>query len=95
MGLDIRIPEGADRFTKYLEQLTSVIGHADRRTPLHDYCLGLLAADGRKSVEPMASVTAPASVSAQHQKLLHFVAQLTVVRRAGIGQGARDRGAGD
>src|SRR6516162_3919350 len=74
MGLDIRIPEGADRFTKYLEQLTSVIGHADRRTPLHDYCLGLLAADGRKSVEPMASVTAPASVSAQHQKLLHFVA---------------------
>src|SRR6266849_1765969 len=39
-----------------------------------DYCVGLLAADGRKSVEPMAAVTAPAGISAQHQKLLHFVA---------------------
>jgi SRSO17 transposase len=34
----------------------------------------LLAAQGRRSVEPMAAVTAPAGVSAQHQKLLHFVA---------------------
>jgi SRSO17 transposase len=33
-----------------------------------------LAAEGRRSVEPMAAVTAPAGVSAQHQKLLHFVA---------------------
>jgi SRSO17 transposase len=36
--------------------------------------VGLLAAEGRKSVEPMAAVTAPAGVSMQHQKLLHFVA---------------------
>jgi SRSO17 transposase len=71
MGLET---EGVDRFAKYLNELTSVIGHADRRNPLHDYCLGLLAADGRKSVEPMAAVTAPASVSVQHQKMLHFVA---------------------
>ncbi len=71
MGLET---EGVDRFTKYLDELTSVIGHADRSSPLHDYCLGLLAAEGRKSVEPMAAVTAPASVSMQHQKLLHFVA---------------------
>jgi SRSO17 transposase len=33
-----------------------------------------LAAEGRKSVEPMAAVTAPDEVSVQHQKLLHFVA---------------------
>jgi SRSO17 transposase len=71
MGLET---EGVDRFAKYLRELTSVIGHADRRGPLHDYCLGLLAAEGRKSVEPMAAVTAPASVSVQHQKMLHFVA---------------------
>jgi len=57
--------------------LTSVIGHADRAAPLRDYCVGLLAAEGRKSVEPMAAVTAPAGVSAQHQKLLHFVANAT------------------
>jgi SRSO17 transposase len=62
------------RFGRYVEVLTSVIGHADRAVPLRDYCVGLLAAEGRKSVEPMAAVTAPAGVSAQHQKLLHFVA---------------------
>ena len=31
--------------------------------------------EGRKSVEPMAAVTAPAHVSVQHQKLLHFVGE--------------------
>ena len=73
MGLDTTA-EGVDRFEAYLTGLTSVIGHADRTAPLQDYCLGLLAAEGRKSVEPMAAVTAPATVSAQHQKMLHFVA---------------------
>ena len=62
------------RFVRYVEGLTSVIGHADRAVPLRDYCVGLLASEGRKSVEPMAAVTAPAQVSVQHQKLLHFVA---------------------
>ena len=61
-------------FGAYVQALTSVIGHADRAEPLKHYCMGLLAAPGRKSVEPMAAVTAPAAVSAQHQKLLHFVA---------------------
>jgi len=66
--------ESEARFVKYLDGLTSVIGHADRAAPLKGYCTGLLAAEGRRSVEPMAAVTAPAGVSAQHQKLLHFVA---------------------
>src|SRR5260370_17134594 len=66
--------DSESRFATYVEGLTSVIGHADRAVPLKDYCVGLLAAEGRKSVEPMAAVTAPAGVSAQHQKLLHFVA---------------------
>jgi SRSO17 transposase len=70
-----QVSEGSEaRFARYVEGLTSVIGHADRAVPLRDYCTGLLAAEGRKSVEPMAAVTAPAEVSAQHQKLLHFVA---------------------
>ena len=73
MGLET-IADGAARFAAYVAQLTSVIGHADRAAPLRDYCAGLLAAEGRKSVEPIAAVTAPATVSAQHQKLLHFVA---------------------
>ena len=53
----------------------SVIGHADRARPLWDYCVGLMMPCGRKSVEPMAAVTAPERVAAQHQSLLHFVNQ--------------------
>jgi SRSO17 transposase len=63
-----------DRFARYVGELTKVVGHADRAAPLRDYCSGLLATEGRRSVEPMAAVTKPAHVSAQHQKLLHFVA---------------------
>jgi SRSO17 transposase len=61
------------RFSDYLEGLVGVIGHADRAGPLWDYCLGLLMPGERKSVEPLAAVTAPARVAAQHQSLLHFV----------------------
>ena len=50
-------------------------GHADRVMPLHDYCTGLQLRGDRKSVEPMAALTAPARISAKHQSLLHFVAQ--------------------
>ena len=67
----------ADRFAAYIDELTKVVGHADRAEPLRDYCSGLLVTEGRRSVEPMAAVTAPARVSAQHQKLLHFVANAT------------------
>src|SRR5215204_3481402 len=63
-----------ERFTAYVEALAEVIGHADRAEPLRDYCLGLLLPGERKSVEPIAAVTAPARVSAKHQSLLHFVA---------------------
>src|SRR4249920_3469799 len=61
------------RFSVYVEGLVEVIGHADRAVPLRDYCLGLLMPGERKSVEPMAALTAPARVAAQHQSLLHFV----------------------
>src|ERR1700692_2354956 len=63
------------RFGAYVEGLVSVIGHADRARPLRDYCTGLILPCERKSVEPMAAVTAPARVAAQHQSLLHFVGE--------------------
>jgi len=63
------------RFAAYVEGLVSVIGHADRAKPLRDYCVGLMMPCERKSVEPMAAVTAPARVAAQHQSLLHFVGE--------------------
>ena len=55
--------DSASRFAAFVEKLTSVIGHADRARPLNDYCAGLLATDGRRSVEPIAAVTAPAEAS--------------------------------
>ena len=63
------------RFARYVEGLVSVIGHADRAVPLHDYCLGLVMPGERKSVEPMAAITAPERAAAQHQSLLHFVGE--------------------
>jgi len=63
------------RFAAYVEGLVSVIGHVDRAGPLRDYCLGLIMPCERKSVEPMAAVTAPDRTAAQHQSLLHFVGQ--------------------
>lgn len=67
--------EGAKRFEAFVDALSDVIGHADRVGPLRDYCTGLLTPAERKSFEPLAAVTAPSRVSAQHQSLLHFVAQ--------------------
>src|ERR1700720_2914160 len=63
------------RFAGYVEGLVSVIGHADRAGPLRDYCTGLVMPCERKSVEPMAAITAPERTAAQHQSLLHFVGQ--------------------
>jgi SRSO17 transposase len=70
-----RAEDSESRFAKYVEGIVSVIGHADRARPLWDYCVGLIMPCGRKSVEPMAAVTAPERVAAQHQSLLHFVNQ--------------------
>ena len=67
--------DGAGRFEAFVDALAEVFGHADRVRPLRDYCMGLLTPAERKSVEPLAAVTAPSRVSAQHQSLLHFVAQ--------------------
>ena len=50
------------RFEEYLEAIGSVLGHADRRAPMHDYCTGLLLPGQRKSVEPMAARVAPQRV---------------------------------
>lgn len=74
MNLKQVATESISRFADYLGELTSVIGRADRVQPLNDYCAGLVATDGRRSVEPIAAITAPGKTSVQHQKLLHFVA---------------------
>ena len=67
MGLGSTL-EFRDQFATYVDELAKVIGRAGREKPLRAYCAGLLATEGRRSVEPMAAVTAPGCVSAQHQK---------------------------
>ena len=74
MGLGA-VGDSESRFAAYVEGLASVIGHAARQEPLRDYCVGLVMPGERKSVEPMAAVTVPSRVAAQHQSLLHFVGQ--------------------
>jgi SRSO17 transposase len=73
--MDAWTDESEAAFEAYVEALIGVIGHADRAEPLKDYCLGLLMPMERKSVEPLAAVTAPSRVAAKHQSLLHFVGQ--------------------
>src|SRR6202045_503842 len=97
--MDLRDETGTEaRFRAYAADLASVLGHADRVRPFEDYCVGLLSAEGRKSVEPLAAVTAPERTAAQHQSLLHLVAQapwsddavLTRVRERGLPSITRD-----
>ena len=74
------------RFRAYAADLASALGHADRVRPFADYCVGLLSAEGRKSVEPLAAVTAPQRTAAQHQSLLHLVAQAPWSDQAVLGR---------
>ena len=62
------------RFAAYIEGLAEAAGHADRHTPLKNYCKGLLLPGERKSVEPMAARLAPDNVRRVHQSLHHLVA---------------------
>jgi SRSO17 transposase len=73
--MDASAQSSEARFVGYVESLAQVLGHADRARPFEDYCAGLLLPGERKSVEPMAALVAPARVAAEHQSLLHFVAQ--------------------
>jgi SRSO17 transposase len=57
-----------------MESLANAAGHADRHTPLKNYCKGLLLPGERKSVEPMAARLASHDVRRMHQSLHHLVA---------------------
>src|ERR1700758_1066186 len=77
-GAEMGLPKSGNvalRFSAFVDGLISVIGHAARAKPLRDYCTGLMMPCDRKSVEPMAAMTAPDRTAAQHQSLLHFVGQ--------------------
>jgi SRSO17 transposase len=64
-----------DELDGYLDRLAGVLGHADRRAGLMDYCRGLMLPIKRKSIEPLAAHVDPLHVQAKHQSLHHFVAK--------------------
>ena len=90
------------RFAAYIEGLANAAGHADRHTPLKNYCTGLLLPGERKSVEPMAARLAPDNVRRMHQSLHHLVADapwndeemLEQVRQVGAAGHAEARSGG-
>src|SRR5215470_14861539 len=73
MGLDGEL-EMTHRLAAYLGELTTVVGYAGRVGSLMAYCAGLLVTEGRRNAETMAVATKPEHVPAQHQRLMHIVA---------------------
>ena len=87
MGSRLSTPGPQERrFAAYIEGLADAAGHADRSTPLKNYCVGLLLPGERKSVEPMAARLAPENVSRMHQSLHHLVADAPWNDAAMLGQ---------
>lgn len=78
------------RFAAYIEGLAEAAGHADRHTPLKNYCRGLLLPGERKSVEPMAARLAPDNVRRMHQSLHHLVADAPWSDEEMLGQVRRE-----
>ena len=83
------LDESEQRFARFVESLSEAMGHRDRNGPLRDYCTGLLTGCERKSVEPLAAITAPSRVSAQHQSLLHPRFYATACTHLGHGHESR------
>lgn len=71
----VKVGGSQARLAKYMAGLSEVVGRAGRGEQLQEYCSGLLMPLERKSVEPIAAMTAPTECSAKHQSLLHFVGQ--------------------
>ena len=64
----------AERFEVYLDSLVPGRRQPARERMARAYCLGLLAAPGRKSVEPLAGLHGAAHGTKLDQSLHHFVA---------------------
>jgi SRSO17 transposase len=58
----------AAAFDAYVDRLACVMGHACRVRALKEYCTGLLVAEGRKSVEPLAAAVRPDRVAASGER---------------------------
>lgn len=73
-----------DELGVYLDRLAGVLGHADRRTGLMDYCRGLMLPIKRKSIEPMAAHADPLHVHSCGRILLLVVSSTLTANTGGI-----------
>jgi SRSO17 transposase len=64
------------RLESYFERIGEVLGSTSRRGSFATYAMGLFGDGERKSVEPIAARACgdPARADAEHQRLLHFIA---------------------
>jgi SRSO17 transposase len=69
---------GEARFARYVDDLTEVIGHADRAEPVRAYCTRMLLTLERKRVEPMAAATAPGHYEGRGWRGFHHHAMLSI-----------------
>jgi SRSO17 transposase len=76
--VDITMDMAAQRrLNDYFGQIGNVLGHATRRELFARYAMGLLADGERKSVEPIVARACAdaARTDAEHQRMLHFLAE--------------------
>ena len=70
-------PAAQDRLDGYFERLGKQLDTDSQRASFATYALGILSDAERKSVEPLAARSAaePNRTDAEHQRLLHFLAE--------------------
>ena len=64
------------RFEGFLARIGEILGNDERRASFATYAMGILSDAERKSAEPLAAraCAAPGRADAEHQRLLHFLA---------------------
>lgn len=74
--MNLTDPSVSARLKSYFELIGAELGNDERRASFATYAMGILAEGDRKSVEPIAARACadPDLTSAQHQRLLHFLA---------------------
>ena len=77
--------ELSTQFTSYLHHVGEVMGRAQRRVGLQDYCRALMLPLKRKSIEPLAAAIDPQHVRSMHQSLHHVGAGAKLTHAADFG----------
>lgn len=93
--MDGATDESEARISAYVESLASVIGHANRVSPLKDYCIGLILP--RRTQERRANGRSDRAHASERRTSIAsaLCRSVAMVRRGGVGEGARTGSACD